>query len=240
MDHHVKQAPVQGVTGLWGGTQGALTSGGKADPVYIDELFSTYLWEGDSSNRTITNAIDLSGEGGSVWIKQRDGGETWAAYDTTRGATKRLQFSSTAAENTLSNGLKSFTSTGFTLGSDNTSNDNDKDYVSWSFRKKEKFFDIVTYTGNSTNNQGSNTRTISHSLGSVPGLIIAKSTSSRYWGVYHKGMNEGSNPANYRLIFNGTQAISDGQSGGYDVLTHTLVKTADATFICLSNVQNYA
>ena len=29
-------------------------------------------------------------------------------------------------------------------------------------------------------------------------------------------------------------------SGGYDVLTHTLVKTADATFLCLSNVSNFA
>jgi hypothetical protein len=40
--------------------------------------------------------------------------------------------------------------------------------------------------------------------------------------------------------WNGGAAPSAANAGGYDVLTHTLVKTADATFICLSNVQNYA
>ena len=40
--------------------------------------------------------------------------------------------------------------------------------------------------------------------------------------------------------WNGGSAPSSANAGGYDVLTHTLVKTADATFICLSNVQNYA
>ena len=39
---------------------------------------------------------------------------------------------------------------------------------------------------------------------------------------------------------NGGSAPSAANAGGYDVLTHTLVKTANATFICLSNVQNYA
>ena len=38
----------------------------------------------------------------------------------------------------------------------------------------------------------------------------------------------------------GGAAPSAANAGGYDVLTHTLVKTADATFLCLSNVQNYA
>ena len=38
----------------------------------------------------------------------------------------------------------------------------------------------------------------------------------------------------------GGSAPSSANSGGYDVLTHTLVKIADASFICLSNVQNYA
>jgi len=40
--------------------------------------------------------------------------------------------------------------------------------------------------------------------------------------------------------WNGGAAPSAANAGGYDVLTHTLAKTADATFLCLSNVQNYA
>ena len=40
--------------------------------------------------------------------------------------------------------------------------------------------------------------------------------------------------------WNGGSAPSSANAGGFDVLTNTLVKTADATFLCLSNVQNYA
>ena len=40
--------------------------------------------------------------------------------------------------------------------------------------------------------------------------------------------------------WNGGAAPSAANAGGYDVLTHTLVKTGSGSFICLSNVQNYA
>jgi len=40
--------------------------------------------------------------------------------------------------------------------------------------------------------------------------------------------------------WNGGSAPSSANSGGYDVLTHTLVKIGSGSFICLSNVQNYA
>ena len=38
-----------------------MTSGGKKDPTYIDDVFSTYLWAGDGySGRAISNGIKLS------------------------------------------------------------------------------------------------------------------------------------------------------------------------------------
>ena len=43
------------------------------------------------------------------------------------------------------------------------------DYVSWTFRKAEKFFDVVTYTGN-----GVEGRVLNHSLNSTPKFIIIK------------------------------------------------------------------
>ena len=39
--------------------------------------------------------------------------------------------------------------------------------------------------------------------------------------------------------WNGGSAPSSENSDGYDILTHTLVKIADASFLCFSNVQNY-
>ena len=41
------------------------------DKIYIDDVFSTYLYTGNASSRSIVNGIDLSGEGGMVWIKDR-------------------------------------------------------------------------------------------------------------------------------------------------------------------------
>jgi hypothetical protein len=38
-------------------------------PTLIEDVFSTYLYTGNSSTQTITNNIDLAGEGGMVWIK---------------------------------------------------------------------------------------------------------------------------------------------------------------------------
>jgi hypothetical protein len=43
----------------------------SAPAVYVEDVFSTYLYTGNGSTQTITNGIDLAGEGGLVWIKRR-------------------------------------------------------------------------------------------------------------------------------------------------------------------------
>ena len=59
-----------------------------------------------------------------------------------------------------------------------------EEFVSWTWRKAEKWFDIVTWTGNGTAG-----RQISHSLGSVPGMIVMKSTNTAIaWTAYHRSL----------------------------------------------------
>ena len=79
--------------------------------------------------------------------------------------------------------VTSFNSDGFSIGTDGNVSSNSYNFCSWSFRKAPKFFDVVTYSGNSVAG-----RTVSHNLGSVPGCIIVKSTSglSGNWSVYHR------------------------------------------------------
>ena len=139
------------------------------DNLYVEDVFSTYLYTGNSSTQTINNGIDLDGEGGLVWHKRRTStGENHYLYDTERGVAKALQSNQTNAEGaTGTGGLTSFNSNGYTYG---TAQETGQDYVGWTFRKAEKFFDVVTYTGNGSN------RTISHSLGSVPCFVIVKRT----------------------------------------------------------------
>jgi hypothetical protein len=171
--------------------QAAAGQGG--DKLYVEDVFSTYLYKGNGSTQTITNGIDLDGEGGMVWLKSRSHSDNHGIFDAERGVSKYLIPSTTGAEGTAS-GVSSFNSSGFSLGS--VWNDNNKTYASWTFRKAPKFFDVVTYTGTGT------ARTVSHNLGSVPGTIIVKVTDNAGgWQVYHR-----STGATEYLVLNETQA----------------------------------
>ena len=151
-------------------------------PTYVEDVFSTDLWEGNGTARSITNGINLSGSGGLVWFKMREAGFAHRLVDTERGVTKKLESQATAAEGTEAQGLTAFNSNGFTIGTADNYNLNTYDLCSWTFRKQPKFFDIVTWTGD-----GTSPRNISHSLGSQPGIMIVKRTSSSEdWTVYHR------------------------------------------------------
>ena len=183
--------------------------GGTTD---VDEVFSTHLYDGTGSAQTITNGIDLSGEGGAVLTKRRDstsGSGPWF-NDTERGIAKYIETSSDGTETNNSSSLSATTSTGYTLGGSFSGwNNSAGKYVSWTFRKAKKFFDIVTYTGNATAGT-----TISHNLGSVPGMILVKNYSGATgnWRVYHRKINGGTNPEQYSMRLN--QTTGDNGDGG--------------------------
>ena len=152
---------------------------------YIEDVFSTYLYTGDNATRTITNGIDLLGKGGLVWTKQRAStNESHILVDTARGSGKNLSSNNTDAE-VVTGSLTAFTSSGYTISNQTVVNGiSAYTYVSWTFRKQAKFFDIVTYTGD-----GIAGRTVAHNLGSVPGCIIVKryeaGAPATSWLVYH-------------------------------------------------------
>lgn len=156
-----------------GGTSTAAT--------YVDDVFSTYLYTGNgyptSGTQNITNGIDLSTKGGLVWVKARSVANH-TLTDTARGTNSQIFSSATQAAETVTDCVTAFNTNGFSLGQNSQgtlpyTNVQNKNFVSWTFAKQAKFFDIVTYTGN-----GSFSRNISHSLASVPGCIIIKKTSS--------------------------------------------------------------
>jgi len=179
---------------LTGMLQAAAGAAGEEN-LYIEDVFSTYLYTGNGSTQTITNGIDLDGEGGLVWIKNREEADSHILTDTERGATEILSSDSSAAEATDADTLTAFNSDGFAIGADDKVNTNTENFVSWTFRKAPKFFDIVTYTGDDVNN-----RTISHNLGSTPGCIIVKRLNGvDDWIVYHR-----STPNGFNLFLNKT------------------------------------
>ena len=166
--------------------QGAAGASG-GDPVYVDDVFSTHLYDGNGGSQSINNGIDLAGEGGLVWMKRRSGTDSHILMDTLR-PNKVLRSNNNAAEVNTTTTITSFNANGFSLGNPSQSgvNDNGEDIVSWSFRKAKGFFDVVTYTGNGSD------RDISHSLGSEPGSIWIKRTdATESWIVYHRSLNSG-------------------------------------------------
>ena len=192
-------------------------------PLEVEDVFSTYLYTGTGAEQTITNDIDLDGDGGLVWIKDRTGTGYNALFDTERGfATDlgypsyyKLESNGTNAQARLAYGFQSMNSDGFTIGYDNGAGTNGcdnnlglngNDFASWTFRKAPKFFDVVTYTGDGTNG-----RLVSHNLGSVPGAIIIKATSTTdSWPVYHRSLSYDNASWVQNMFLNTT-----GAEGGY-------------------------
>ena len=133
-------------------------------------------------------ASDIDEKGGLVWIKNRSIVQQWFCWDTERGLYYLVPNGTDAEVQNLSYHITSYNSDGFSLhngGSGDNAPGND--YASWTFAKQEGFFDIVTYTGN-----GVAGREIPHNLGSEPGMIIVKQTSSsRDWVVYHRSLGAG-------------------------------------------------
>jgi len=166
--------------------QALAAAGAGGDKVYVDDVFSTFLYDGDgATSHTITNNIDIDGEGGLVWVKSRTtSGASHILVDTERGANKVLLSNLNFAEISGTTYVKSFSSTGFVVGDAVSTNYSGDEYCSWTFRKAPGFFDVVIWTGN-----GVNGRQISHSLGSVPGTIFVKRTSeTSNWEVWHRSI----------------------------------------------------
>jgi hypothetical protein len=177
---------LQGVAGAAGG-----------EALNVEDVFSTYLYEGNNSTQTITNGIDLDGEGGLVWIKERTavyGNMSHILTDTENGVNKFLQSDNTQALSTGTNWLTAFNSNGFDVGIN--INFNSAEFASWTFRKAPKFFDVVTYTGTGS------AQNISHNLGTTVGTIFVKCTTDTFpWTVFHNSLG-----ATEVIILNSTAA----------------------------------
>ena len=170
---------------------------------FVNDSFATTLFTGTGSAETVNNGLDLAGDGGLVWLKARStSGYNHTLYDTERSGT--LFSDSTNAASDYASEIASYNNNGFTTVSSGAAYNNVSgvDYVSWTFKKQTKFFDIVTWTGTG------GSRAINHNLGSVPGMIIVKwyNVSTDNWAVYHRGLNGGTDPEDYGIYLNLTNA----------------------------------
>ena len=207
--------------------------------------FDVKLYTGNGSTQTISG---LAFSPDLVWIKGRSGATDHALYDTVRGVQRQLESNTTTDETTESTGLTAFNSDGFALGALAQANTSSATYAAWCWDESVSAgFDIVTYTGNGS------ARTIAHSLGVAPSMIIVKArttaSTDQGWPVYHSANTAA--PATDYLLLNSTAATADldtvwndtaPTSSVFSVGTNALVNANNDTYVayCFAPVSGYS
>ena len=153
------------------------------------DFFNTTIWTGNSTDdRAITG---LGFAPNFVWIKDRTTSRRHDLFDTTRGATYKIESNDTDAQAVEADSLKSFDADGYTLGTGSPVNSSST-YVGWSWKagttsgiagspsitpasysfNATSGFSIIKYVGNGTAGA-----TLPHGLGVAPEMILIKNMS---------------------------------------------------------------
>ena len=194
---------------------------GASKKIYVDDVFSTYLYWGNNANSWKQNGVGLHDDVSNrmVWFKNRKASNDHFVYDTLRGpnsAIKPNEHDITSTTNATTFANNNFQTNGFVTGYGQNGGASNHEYASWTFGTHPGFMDIVQWTGNATAN-----RKISHSLGSVPGAIWIKrlsgstGTNVSDWVCYHRMSNGGSYPQNFLMFLNRNVTPSNDGAGNY-------------------------
>ena len=163
--------------------------GSAAGGVDIASAFSANLHTGNGSSQDIVTGVDLSTNGGALFSSKSTAASDRYWYDTTNAFaavsppySQRLKTNDAAGLTSELNALQSFNTDGFSTNSNGVLNTNGAEYITYSFVKTPKFFDMVQYTGTGA------IQTISHNLGTEVGMIWIKQLTSGNadWSVYHR------------------------------------------------------
>ena len=154
------------------------------------DYFNTVLYTGNASTRSITG---VGFQPDWCWFKSRGDTNGHMLYDAVRGATKVINSNNNNAEATETNGLTSFNSDGFSIGSAAGENANNQPIVAWNWKagtgqgssntdgsinttytsvNTTAGFSISKYDGTGSN------ATFGHGLGVIPDLVFWKRTDS--------------------------------------------------------------
>ena len=178
---------------------------GATSTTLADDYFNIALYTGNgtaigSGGKAVTG---IGFQPDFVWIKGRSGATDHGLYDAVRGTTKQLESNTTDAETTQSEGLTTFGSDGFTVGSLAQLNTNAATYVGWAWKangagvsntsgsisstvsaNQTAGIAVVTWT-----NPASGSWTVGHGLGVAPKMIITKGRSgTNGWVTYHESL----------------------------------------------------
>jgi len=224
-------------------------------------FFSQKNFEGTSSELVITG---VGFQPDMNWTKDRDQAGYHVITDSARGATKTVFPDRNAIETTYAQGLKSFDSDGFTLGTDGTWNQSGDSMASWNWKagttsgiatngsttitpsaytfNQTSGISCLKYTANYTAGDK-----LAHGLGAIPSFIMIKNLdATNDWVVFFEelgntkyfSLNETAGAATSTTIWNDTSPdsvnITLGTSGGVNYSSEEYVA------YCFASVQGYS
>ena len=188
------------------------------------DYFNTKLFTGNGADNHAITGVGFQPDW--IWAKNRATTDAHHTADSVNGAGYRLRTNTDDALGTQADGVKSFDSDGFTLGTTGSINGNGNGIVSWNWKaggsgssntdgtitstvsaNTTAGFSIVKYTGNASAGA-----TIGHGLGVIPKVMIVKNLSEAYnWAVYHEGLGSHTK----YLYLDATNAVAT-DSGNFD------------------------
>jgi hypothetical protein len=224
-----------------------------------NDYFNTKLFTGTGSSNAVTG---VGFRPDWLWIKNRSTTSSHIVQDVVRGATKQVYPDLNNAEVTGSDGVSSFDSDGFTVGTGASFNGNGNNIVAWNWlaggsqgssntdgsinttytsANTTSGFSISTYTGTGSN------ATIGHGLGVAPKVVLVKRTNTTgNWTMYHIGsgatkylyLNQTAAEASASSIWNDTAPTSSVFSVGTD----GEVNASGSTYVayCFASVKGFS
>ena len=222
------------------------------------EYFHTQLYTGNGVDDTAITNDAYSGDfqPDFLWIKERSSTSAHRIFDSSRGASIRLEPNETLAEATDTSNMKSFDTDGFTLGTSGSTNENGQTYVAWQLKANAGStssntdgditstvqanttagFSIVTFTGDG------NTSTVGHGLGTTPKFYIIKNRSNTgNWWTYTTVI-DGSLDF---FLLEGTNTKSDSglslpTTSVFSVNSTVAPNTNNIVAYCFTNIEGYS
>lgn len=216
-----------------------------------NKVMDATTYTGNGTTQSVVNAGGFKPD--FVWVKNRTTAPSaHRLVDSVRGATKEMYSNATDAEATDVNGLTSFNSNGFTVGSTGAYNLNGNAIVGWQWQAGQGTtstntngsitstvsvnatagFSIVKYTGTGS------AATVGHGLGVAPSMMIIKSLGVEDWFVYHSSL--GGSPPGY-VKLNSTAANGGGSSAIFpSAPTSTVINEGGGTGVGANGVQHIA
>jgi len=219
------------------------------------DFFSSKIYTGTGGASQAQTGLGFQPD--LVWIKARTAAESNTVWDAVRGVQKGLYTNNSSAEATISTGLLSFDSDGFTVGSEGKVGGS-YDYASWNWKAggaassngvgditssvsvdTARGISVGTYTGN-----GGTGQTVGHGLGAVPNIVIVKNLSSAAsWVMYNSNIvpSNGGPPEDTWLVLDTSVAAqsNDGDRWGGTAPTSTVFTISSGYSQSNTNTDNY-